>query len=1125
MERIMMTTMESGMDRKKWKTQKHALEDEMTDQAMNKDSEGNSRDEVRKRKGELNNGKRRERVEHREKVRKEKRDNFKERRMKVLFWNVAGINQKEESFWEYIRTFDVVGMMETWVEEKDWSRTEKRLPEGFRWKSQAAVREKRKGRAKGGIITGVRQEIEEVIEQNSDTPNFVKRNLKIGQRIWKIATIYSTNMRNTKKEIEQKINETREERIMIGGDFNARVGEGGKRYQEQERETRRPAKDKEDNNNGKIMLELIEDRGWEMLNGNKDGDEKGEFTYIRGNVATTIDYALANEDAYNEIVTFRIGNRVESDHLPLEIEIETEEELQREEKSRNKIHIQRRNWNEEDIWRYRQGMKMAKFEAETVEEKIEELTRYIDQNAQKKTKTGWKRRNNWWNAECTEKKKEARKRLKEWKNDKGTRQEYIEARGEYRKKCRERKEEVKKEEEIKIRRIHKESDVWKYINRNRKEKERTSDRIQKHEWREHFMKLLEGENEVRDDGEAGEEDESEDDRIEKDEMMRQIQRLKKGKAPGKDEIENEAWIYGTDEMMERLLEILNDVWNGRGFPRKWREGIICPVHKKGNRHAVENYRGITLLNTAYKIYAMIMEERLTKEMEERGVLPDGQAGFRKGRGTVDNIYILQYIVERELNKKGGHVYALFVDIKAAFDNVDRGKLWRCLRERGISEYLVRRMEEAYKETSNRVRVNGEEGERFYTKKGVRQGCPLSPKLFTAYIAEMEDMFRRAQAGGIVVGKEKVWSLAYADDLVIIAKDEKNMKEMMKNLEKFMKRKKLQLNVQKTKVMVFGKGRSRQTEWRWEQERIEEVREIKYLGYVFTRTNNNNANMKENTRKANKILGIVWGIGERLFRHDIGRRLTMFDCLIRSVIMYAAEIWGWKEYVEIERIQEKYIRWIIGLERETPGYIVREEVKGWKLKIEAGRRAVKYEERMRDREECKILLECWRERNKKKEGGIWNDREQYYKRNGYASEEVERIRGSGYVLTEELKMRDRDVEMQERLERIRESRYHRNYEKLMTKERPKYLERENAKERRMVARFRCGNEEKGNKFWLEENERRCRLCGDEEETMEHMMRTCTEVREIEERVEDILDEDGRGLEWMKMIMKSRTKFEF
>jgi len=96
--------------------------------------------------------------------------------------------------------------------------------------------------------------------------------------------------------------------------------------------------------------------------------------------------------------------------------------------------------------------------------------------------------------------------------------------------------------------------------------------------------------------------------ISREEMVMQVGRLKKGRAPGRDGIQNEAWMYGTEGMRERLRKIMNEIWKGGGFPRQWTEGLIIPIHKKGDRHEVSNYRGITLLNTSYKLYAMNLRE-------------------------------------------------------------------------------------------------------------------------------------------------------------------------------------------------------------------------------------------------------------------------------------------------------------------------------------------------------------------------------------------------------------------------------------------------------------------------------------------------------------------------------------
>jgi hypothetical protein len=218
--------------------------------------------------------------------------------------------------------------------------------------------------------------------------------------------------------------------------------------------------------------------------------------------------------------------------------------------------------------------------------------------------------------------------------------------------------------------------------------------------------------------------------------------------------------------------------------------------------------------------------------------------------------------------------------------------------------------------------------------------------------------------------------------------------------------------------------------------------------------------------------------------EFGRRMMMFESMMESVLMYGAEIWGWKEQEEVERVQEKYLRWVLGVDRETPGYIVREECKRSKLRVKAGKRAAKFEDRMGGREECRILTECYRE---KKKNADEKEREKYCRRNGYTSEEVERVRAEGRWMCAELSERDRDTDKQERRERIRESRYNREYERCVTEDVPVYLGRESTKERKMMARFRVGTKrERTSTGWRRKEcagcavrrERRSSTCGED-----------------------------------------------
>lgn len=116
------------------------------------------------------------------------------------------------------------------------------------------------------------------------------------------------------------------------------------------------------------------------------------------------------------------------------------------------------------------------------------------------------------------------------------------------------------------------------------------------------------------------------------------------------------------------------------MPVKWRRNIIVPLHKRGDVNDTGNYRGISLLCSAYKIFAEILKKRLEHVMEKKKILPESQAGFMKGRSTMDNIYILNHITQRKRNVSGNRkVYGLFIDLRVAFNRVNRknyGRSWR-----------------------------------------------------------------------------------------------------------------------------------------------------------------------------------------------------------------------------------------------------------------------------------------------------------------------------------------------------------------------------------------------------------------------------------------------------------------
>lgn len=125
-----------------------------------------------------------------------------------------------------------------------------------------------------------------------------------------------------------------------------------------------------------------------------------------------------------------------------------------------------------------------------------------------------------------------------------------------------------------------------------------------------------------------------------EEVGRAIERLKNKKVPGIDGIPMEAWRYGGAAIRKGLTELLRRIWNRDNLPENWKTSVILPLYKKGNQEKTENYRGISLLCSAYKIYAEMIRRKLQEETERLEVLPESQGGFRKGTGTMDNIFVL-----------------------------------------------------------------------------------------------------------------------------------------------------------------------------------------------------------------------------------------------------------------------------------------------------------------------------------------------------------------------------------------------------------------------------------------------------------------------------------------------------
>ena len=184
-----------------------------------------------------------------------------------------------------------------------------------------------------------------------------------------------------------------------------------------------------------------------------------------------------------------------------------------------------------------------------------------------------------------------------------------------------------------------------------------------------------------------------------------------------------------------------------------------------------------------------------------GGLPDGQGGFRKGRGTRDQIANIRWIMEkaREFQK---NIYFCFIDYAKAFDFVDHNKLWKTLKEMGMPDHLTCLLRDLYAGQEAKLRTGHGTTDWFQIGKGVHQGCILSPCLFNFYAEYIMRNEEETQAG-IKIAERNINHLRYADDTTLMAESEEELKSLLMKVKEESEKVGLKLNIQKMKIMASG----------------------------------------------------------------------------------------------------------------------------------------------------------------------------------------------------------------------------------------------------------------------------------------------------------------------------------
>jgi hypothetical protein len=311
---------------------------------------------------------------------------------------------------------------------------------------------------------------------------------------------------------------------------------------------------------------------------------------------------------------------------------------------------------------------------------------------------------------------------------------------------------------------------------------------------------------------------------------------------------------------------------------EWLQGIICPIYKKGERTICSNYRPITILNIVYKIFTIILNNRLAKIVESK--LSDVQSGFRPNRSTLDNIFIVNQTFEK-CYEYSIDLHNIFIDYTQAFDSIKRNKVLECLNQYNIPTKLQKLIALTLTGTNAIVKINNEFTDKFDVQTGVKQGYPLSATLFSI---AMDCILKKMELRGNICTRLKQCA-TNADDNVITSGTAQAMIDTFVELKKRITKKYgLIVNVHKTKYMKCTRRQEQLTPINTENKAIEHVKAFKYLGSIINIDNTMEEEIKARIASGNN----VYFANKKMFQSRLilkRTKLKLYYSVIRPIVTY------------------------------------------------------------------------------------------------------------------------------------------------------------------------------------------------------------------------------------------------